>query len=167
MPPVPVEPLAVTPEDVGPVGHPPNILPRDVGPVHHPPELPDWLQEEAKIRAPDINLPNMPRDIVHEGRYGIDVKPQPSDYVAPPVTMPEDPRELVGTPEGPPDDFIADRLISAGEDNRRRLEAFSTLHDFSKDLELKDLGMGLLRGTSRYTAGLGQTHGRFIGEGIL
>ena len=102
-----------------------------------------------------VNQPQMPKRMVNEGRQGVKVKPQASDYVAPPVTTPKNP---VGR---------FDVLPAASEDEIRGM-IMPTYEPGVDDraLQLKDLSMDLLKGTSKYAAGLGMTQGRTLGEGI-
>jgi len=150
----------VGPDDVGPVGPPLHVSLADIGPVGDFPDMPDWLIKEAKLKAPTVNTPAMPKNIRNEARDGVKVKPQPSDYVAPPVTTPRDPVTMNQVMPGPTDSEMRDMVMVSIQP---RFEP----DEFSKDIQAKDFMMGnLLKGTSRHAAGLGQTQGRTLGEGI-
>jgi hypothetical protein len=146
--------------DVGPVGPPASVSIADIGPVGYAPEMPDWLKEEARLKAPVTNQPQMPYDIRQEAMFGIKVRPQVSDYVAPPVTTPQEMISMRDVSPSPPDSEI---LASVEESMKRAWKP-----DFNnRDLQMRDLQKGdLLKGTSRHAGGIGQTQGRTLGEGI-
>jgi hypothetical protein len=131
----------------------------DIGPVGLPPDLPDWLIEESRVKAPDIKFPEMPQELIQEGRNGVRVAPQVSDYIAPPVTTP---RELVTMADvtTPP----SDAEILEGVQGKLKTAPYDA-PNLSSVLTVDDLG-GLLKSTSRFNGGIGQTHGRTVGEGI-
>lgn len=163
LPPRPVDYTPdISPRDVGPVGRPAFISLADIGPVGPQPDLPDWVIEKSKVKAPVINHPQLPMDIQEEGRFGVKVAPQESDYVAPPVTTPREMVTMHDVDPGPSQDeiyFGVQGQVQANQDRRpvgipdRVLE--------SRDFNLHDL----LKGTSRH-GGIGVTQGRTIGEGI-
>jgi hypothetical protein len=161
MPPAPID---YTPDislaEIGPVGRPAHISLSEIGPVGPEPDLPDWLIEEARLKAPDIRFAAMPRDIVMEGRHGVNVKPQPSDYRAPPVTTPREIISMRDVSPAPSEEFILEQI----KGDYRPTERPTGMPD--RELELRDFNLDLLKGTSRYAAGIGQTQGRTLGEGI-
>jgi len=165
LPPTPMRPKGynnlrvVQPRDVPPA-RPMPISADMVGPVGVTPEVPDWVKEEAKLRPPEVRTPVLPPAYIHEGRFGIKVKEQPSDYVRPPVTTPTKPIHRNEVAPAPSDDVIYHAIEGQ---MRPRYEP----KEMTRGVELKDLGLDLLKGTSKYAGGIGQTHGRLVGEGIL
>ena len=146
--------------DIGPVGSPAYVSPADVGPIGVSPDMPTWLQEEARLKPPEISFPEMPYEIQQEARFGVHVAPQVEDYIAPPVTTPQEQISLSDVMRPPSDQFILDQI--EGDLPRALYDA----PGLDSELSLKDLSMDLLKSTSRFAGGIGQTQGRTLGEGI-